>query len=161
MNKAEPSQAVASRARALVESTLDGLVAGDSRLLEEAAQPPNSVKPQLDALLSEVNTYRDGMLTLLAFPLAKGSVVDLTQTLLPGARGVAQAVAARLRHHNIPGRKDALQTIAKGSPNYLGRKNPVWNELLVWASGGASLQEVRRAWLYLMAGVAATGKSVV
>jgi len=100
------------------------------------------------------------MLALLAFPVAAGRRIDLTTTKLPGARGVAQAVAELLDDNDIPARKDALQTIAKGSPNYMGRDREAWNQLLAWASSRRDVDEIRRAWLYLLAGVAATARSI-
>jgi hypothetical protein len=157
---AQPSQTPAAAARALLESTLPRLVEGDPALLVEATRPPRRAKPWLDDLLSKVDTYRDGMLALLAFPVAGGRPMDLTSSKLPGARGVAQAVATLLNEYNIPGRKDALQTIAKGSPNYMGRDRAAWNSILDWASRRRDVEEIRRAWLYLLAGVAATARSV-
>jgi hypothetical protein len=156
----EPSQTPAAAARELLEETLPRLVAGEAALLKEASRPPATAKPWLDDLRGKVDTYRDGMLALLAFPVASGRVIDLTGTKLPGARGVAQAVAELLAEHNIPGRKDALQTIAKGSPNYMGRDREAWNKLLAWASKQRNVEQVRRAWLYLLAGVAETARSL-
>lgn len=156
----QPSQTPAAAARELLEATLPRLVAGDPDLAEEASRPPAEAKPWLDDLLTKVDTYRDGMLALLAFPVATGRVMDLTGEKLPGARGVAQSVAELLSEHDIPGRKDALQTIAKGSPSYMGRDREAWNQLLEWASKRRRVDVVRRAWLYLLAGVAATARSL-
>jgi hypothetical protein len=156
----QPSQTPAAAARELLEATLPRLVAGDPALTKEAARPPAEAKPWLDDLLGKVDTYRDGMLALLAFPVATGHVMDLTAKKVPGARGVAQRVAELLNEHDIPGRKDALQTIAKGSPNYMGRDREAWNQLLQWASKRRRVDVVRRAWLYLLAGVAATARTL-
>jgi hypothetical protein len=156
----QPNQTPAAAARELLEETLPRLVAGDRALVKEASRPPAEAKPWLDDLLAKVDTYRDGMLALLAFPIAAGRVMDLTTEKLPGARGVAQRVAQLLNEHDIPGRKDALQTIAKGSENYMGRDRDAWNKLLDWASKRRRVDVVRRAWLYLLAGVAATARSL-
>lgn len=157
---AQPNPTRAAAARAAIDDALPKLVAGDKQLLKEAASPPKSAKPWLDDLLSKIDTYRDGMLALLAFPVAAEEPIDLTASKLEGARGVAQRVAELLIEHNIPGRKDALQTIAKGSPNYMGRDRDAWNRLLAWASKQKDVGSIRSAWLYLLAGVAATARSV-
>lgn len=156
----EPSQTPAVAARLAVEEALSRLLAGDSALLADAGRPPAAAKPWLDDLLSRVDTYRDGMLALLAFPVAANRPLDLTTSKLEGARSVAQRVADLLAEHRIPGRKDALQTIAKGSPNYMGRDREAWNQLLAWASKQSQVGPIQRAWLYLLAGVAATARTV-
>lgn len=156
----QPSPTPAAAARSALEDALARLVAGDKALAREASRPPAKAKPWLDDLLSKIDTYRDGMLALLAFPVAAGRPINLTASKLPGARGVAQRVAELLIEHDIPGRKDALQTIAKGSPNYMGRDRDAWNRLLAWASKQQDVTDIRRAWLYLLAGVAATARSV-
>lgn len=157
---AQPSQTRAAAARAVLEDALPRLVAGDEALAQEASRPPAAAKAWLDDLLSKVDTYRDGMLALLAFPVAARQPIDLTGAKLEGARGVAQRVAELLNEYKIPGRKDALQTIAKGSPNYMGRDREAWNQLLAWASKQKDVDEIRRAWLFLLAGVAATARSL-
>lgn len=156
----QPSPSPAAAARSALEDALPRLVAGDKALAQEASRPPAKATPWLDDLLSKIDTYRDGMLVLLAFPVAAGHPINLTESKLPGARGVAQRVAELLVEHDIPGRKDALQTIAKGSPNYMGRDRDAWNRLLAWASQQEDVADIRRAWLYLLAGVAATARSV-
>lgn len=157
---AQPSPTPAAAARAAIEDALPRLVGGDEGLIQEAGRPPAAAKPWLDDLLADIDTYRDGMLALLAFPVAAGQPVDLTTSKLKGARGVAQRVAELLNEHKISGRKDALQTIAKGSPNYMGRSRDAWNQLLVWASKQKDVDQIRCAWLYLLAGVAATARSL-
>jgi hypothetical protein len=158
--KEERNPSLPGAARVLLTEVLHALVGRAPELLDEASRPPDDTLPLLDDLLSKADTYRDGMLTLLAFPVAAGSPMDLTSGLMPGGRGVAQHVASLLAELDIPGRKDALQTIAKGSPNYLGRARTSWNELLSWASVQTSVMPIRAAWLYLAAGIAATARSL-
>lgn len=120
--------------RSLITETMTSLVKRDNpALAAQAARPPKAAKPLVDDLLSKVDTYRDAALTVLAFPVAEGEPMDLTTEKVRGARGVAQHVASLLADLDIPGRKDALQTLAKGGPNYMGRKRAAWNDLLTWA----------------------------
>lgn len=147
--------------RSLITEAVTSLVKGDDpALAAQAARPPKAAKPFIDDLLSQVDTYRDAALTVLAFPVAAGEPMDLTTAKVPGARGVAQHVAGLLADLDIPGRKDALQTLAKGAPNYMGRERAAWNDLLAWASKQRSVAPIRAAWLYLAAGMAATARSI-
>ncbi len=160
MASAEISPGKPSDPRELLTAVMRGLIDGEPSLTEPASEPPLDAKPWLDDLLGRADTYRDGMLALLAFPVASAQPVDLTSSLMSGARGVSGHVASLLADLSIPGRKDALQTIAKGSPNYMGRQREAWNELLAWASAQITIEPVWRAWLYLAAGVAATARSL-
>jgi len=144
-----------------IEQTLDALVERGLRGMRGAEiPPPDEAKPYLDDLLSKVDTYRDGMLTLLAFPVVAGQPIDLTGPKIRGARSVAQRVASTLARLKIVGRKDALQTIAKGAPNYMGRERDAWNQLLSWASLQEEVAPIRDAFLYLAAGMAATARNL-
>lgn len=146
--------------RALLTEVMQRLVKGAPELMAAANAPPPAARPWLDDLLGKADTYRDGMLALLAFPVAAAHPVDLTTSLIPGARGVSGHVADLLAELTIPGRKDALQTIAKGSPSYMGRQREAWNELLAWASAQQAIEPIWHAWLYLAAGIAATARTI-
>jgi hypothetical protein len=91
--------------------------------------------------LSKRDTYRDGALTLLAFPVAAGSPVDIT-VRIDGDRAASGHLEQVLRDLKIPALKDALQTIAKGASTFIGRARSSWNELLEWASEEEALDDV-------------------
>lgn len=133
-NPPEPTLAV--KARTLLDETMRGLVEGEAIITARAAaaKPPYDVKALLDDLLSKADTYRDGALTLLAFPVAAGEPLDVTRRI-DGDRAASGHLEILLRDLKVPARKDALQTIAKGSSTFIGRARRAWNELLEWASG--------------------------
>jgi hypothetical protein len=143
-----------------IEETLERLV--NSPPQRGVATPPEEAKPFLDDLLTKTDTYRDGMLTLLAFPVVAGRPIDLTGPKLRGARSVAQRVASTLPRLKIAGRRDALQTIAKGAPTYMGRERGAWNSLLAWASppNERSVEELAAAFEYLASGIASTARDL-
>ena len=156
-----PALPTTAQVATFVEDTLETLVNQGPGSVRGADSPvPEEAKPYLDDLLSQVDTYRDGMLTLLAFPTVASQPIDLTVSKIRGARSVAQRVAATLARLKIPGRKDALQTIAKGAPTYMGREREAWNELLSWASLQTEASPIQAAFFYLAAGIAATARSL-
>jgi hypothetical protein len=65
-----------------------------------------------------------------------------------------------LRDLKIPARKDALQTIAKGSSTFVGRARKSWNELLAWASEEEALDDVEAAFLYMARSIASTARNL-
>lgn len=155
----EPSLAV--RARNMLDETMRGLVDGEPTVTAKAAaaNPPDNVKALLDDLLSKRDTYRDGALTLLAFPVAAGEPLDVTRRI-DGDRAASGYLEDLLRDLKIPARKDALQTIAKGSSTFIGRARKSWNELLEWASEEEALDDVNAAFLYMARSIAATARNV-
>jgi hypothetical protein len=158
-NSSEPSLAV--KARAVLEQTMRGLVEGESTITAKAAaaKPPDNVKALLDDLLSKTDTYRDGALTLLAFPVAAAEPLDVTRRI-DGDRAASGYLEDLLRELKIPARKDALQTIAKGSSTFLGRARKSWNELLEWASEEEALHDIEAAFLYMARVIAATARAL-
>lgn len=158
-NPPEPSLAV--KARNLLELTMSGLVDGEPALTAKAAAatPPEPIKLLLDDLLSKRDTYRDGALTLLAFPVAAGEPLDVTRRI-DGDRAASGYLEDLLRDLKIPARKDALQTIAKGSSTFIGRARKSWNQLLEWASEEEALADVQAAFLYMARSIAATARNL-
>lgn len=154
-NPPEPTLAV--KARTLLDETMRGLVEGEAIITARAAaaKPPYDVKALLDDLLSKADTYRDGALTLLAFPVAAGEPLDVTRRI-DGDRAASGHLEILLRDLKVPARKDALQTIAKGSSTFIGRARRAWNELLEWASEEEALDDVEAAFLYMARVIAAT-----
>lgn len=155
----EPSLAV--KARNVLDETMRGLVGGEPAVTAKAAaaNPPDDVKVLLDDLLSKRDTYRDGALTLLAFPVAAGEPLDVTRRI-DGDRAASGYLEDLLRDLKIPARKDALQTIAKGSSTFIGRARKSWNELLEWASEEEALDDVEAAFLYMARTIAATARTL-
>jgi hypothetical protein len=88
--------------------------------------------PWLDDLLSKTDTYRDAALIVLAFAVDSGSAAEIANPP-DGRRSVAQRLAALLDELNIRARRDAFQTLAKGSNSLLGRNRESWKRLLEWA----------------------------
>lgn len=158
-NPPEPTLAV--KARAVLERTMRGLVDGEPTVTAKAAaaNPPDDVKVLLDDLLSKTDTYRDGALTLLAFPVAAGEPLDVTRRI-DGDRAASGYLEALLRDLKVPARKDALQTIAKGSSTFIGRARKSWNELLEWASEEEALDDIEAAFLYVADAIAATARAL-
>jgi hypothetical protein len=156
-----PEPSLAIKARNLLESTMRGLVEGDPARTAEAAAatPPTAIKVLLDDLLSKRDTYRDGALTLLAFPVAAGEPLDITRRI-DGDRAASGFLEDLLRDLKIPARKDALQTIAKGSSTFVGRARKSWNELLEWASEEEALDDVKAAFLYMASSIAVTARNL-
>jgi hypothetical protein len=158
-NSPEPTLAV--KARTILDHTMRALVEGEPTVTAKAAaaKPPDDVKALLDDLLSKTDTYRDGALTLLAFPVAAGEPLDVTRRI-DGDRAASGYLEALLRDLKIPARKDALQTIAKGSSTFIGRARKSWNELLEWASEEEALDDIEAAFLYMARAIAATARAL-
>lgn len=149
---------VASRARALVERELRALVACGTR--QPIASTPERVKAQLDDLLARPDSYRDGMLVLLAFQIESEDTLDLRQRP-KGARGVTGYLGKTvLPSLSIAGVKEAFENIAKNSRTLNRGNNQSFDELLAWASEVASAEELQAAFEYLAQGIAATAKSL-
>lgn len=141
---------------ALIDQTMRAYVAAPPTLA-----PPTDPKllGWLDDLLSKTDTYRDGALILLAYPVANALPMDIRKK--PDAhRSASQAVQRLLEGLGIQCRKDVFQTIAKGADTFTGRDRPAWNELLTWASTTASLDEITRAFHYMAASIAAKARNI-
>ena len=79
--------------RALLGATMSGLVAGNAVLASKAAIAPTSpdVRSWLEDLTSKQDTYRDGILALLAYPVAAKATLDVTlKTATPSGHRRAQ-----------------------------------------------------------------------
>lgn len=154
-------RALAQRVRALLDATMTGLVSGDAAIMARAAVPPTSaeVTAWLDDLLSKQDTYRDAALAILAFPAAAARPLDVTRRL-PSDRAVTGYLEKLLDNLDIRARRDALQTIAKGSASLIGRARESWNELLAWAGQQQDTTEIERAFYYLAKGIAATARNL-
>lgn len=135
---------------------LRSLVAG---LIPPATDAPEAAKPWLDDLLSNADTYRDAALIVLAFAVDSGSAADIAKPP-DGRRGVAQRLAGLLDELNIRARRDAFQTLAKGTDSLLGRNRESWNRLLDWAQKQESIDPVERALRYMAIGIAATARDL-
>lgn len=131
-----------------------GLVDGT---VEATTNAPPAVVTVLDDLLGTVDTYRDAALMVLAFAIEAGTTAEVA---IPpaGRRGVAQRFAALCDELHIPARRDAFQTLAKGTATLSGRDRAAWNELLDWAEHEANLTDVEQALAYLASGIAATAR---
>lgn len=116
----------------LIEATIRQLVNAKGQSVAQLA-PPVEIKPALDQLLARADSYRDGMLTLLAYPIAAKRPLALDAGRVPGARTVSTHVGRLLHELQIPGRKDALQTIGRGCSYVLGVRED-WDAVIRWAS---------------------------
>lgn len=141
---------------ALLEQLLRGLVDGTMRPEPKA---PTEVKPYLDDLLSRVDTYRDAALMVLAYAVDAGTGADAA-TPPAGRRGVAQALERLLDELNIRARRDAFQTLAKGSSTLLGRDREAWNQLLEWAQEQDDPEQLERAMRYMASHIASTARNL-
>jgi hypothetical protein len=155
------SLSLAQTTRKLLEDVMGDLVSGEPSVVAKATAsvPPAEIQALLDDLLSKRDTYRDGALTLLAFPVAAGEPLDITARI-DGDRAASGHLEQVLRDLHIPARKDALQTIAKGSSTFVGRARKSWNELLEWASEEEAIENVEAAFYYLAHKIAATARTL-
>jgi len=139
-----------------LDDLVTGLVAGTHALTMEVDA---SVRPQLDDLLSEVSTYRDAALIVLAYAVDAGTT-ECVAIPPSGRRTVAQKLAALFDALHVRARRDAFQTLAKGSDSLLGRDKASWNELLMWAQGQQDMEIVEQAMEYLASGIALTARDL-
>lgn len=124
-----------------------------------APEAPAEPKPWLDDLLSKVDTYRDAALIVLAYAV-DASTTEAVSTPPEGRRTVAQRLATLLDELHIRARRDAFQTLAKGTQTLLGRERQSWNELLAWAADQEDTADVEQAMRYLASGIAATARDL-
>jgi hypothetical protein len=148
----------------LVETQLASFVE-DVKAREGAASAASAALPahavaRLDELLAKPDSYRDGLLTVLAAPLVRGERTDL-RIRQSGWRGAADDVGRKvLRSLHIKGVKGAFEIIGKNTPELIRGVNAAWDGTLIWASYEATLDELRAAFEYVAAGIAATARSV-
>lgn len=120
---------------------------------------PETAQPYLDDLLSRVDTYRDAALIVLAFAVDAGSG-SAAATPPTGRRSVAQSLASLLDELNIRARRDAFQTLAKGSSTLLGRERESWNRLIEWAQEQRDIEALDHALRYMASRIAATARNL-
>lgn len=147
--------------KSLLDKTLTGYVTNPSM----GPQPYDAqLKQLLDNLLgtaTDVDTYRDGALILLAYPVAANKVLDLTtKDACDAYRGVSQFTDRLLTKLKIPCRRDVFQTIAKGSNSWIGRDRTEWNQLLEWASKQPDVESIKMAFNYMAAGIASRTRDI-
>lgn len=140
----------------MLDALLRGLVAGT---VEPEDDPPEAAQPFLDDLLSRVDTYRDGALMVLAFAVDAGSGEDVA-TPPAGRRTVGPWLASLLDELNIRARRDAFQTLAKGTNTLLGRDRDSWNGLLEWAQEQEGAEPLETALRYMASRIAATARDL-
>ncbi len=143
-----------------VSATLDALFRGliQGTVAPELDAPPE-VRPSLDDLLSKADTYRDAALMVLAFAVDAGSTEEVA-TPPVGRRTVGQQLEALFDALNIRARRDAFQTVAKGTSSLLGRKRASWNALLGWAQRQVSTEPVDQALRYMATRIANTARDL-
>lgn len=140
----------------MLEQLFRGLLAGT---VEPEDDAPGSAKPFLDDLLSRVDTYRDGALIVLAFAVDAGTGADAA-TPPAGRRTVGPWLASFFDELNIRARRDAFQTLAKGTNTLLGRDRDSWNRLLEWAQEQDDAEPLTRAMRYMTSRIAATARNL-
>lgn len=142
--------------KANLEGLLRGLAAGT---VEPEDDPPEAAVAYLDDLLSRVDTYRDGALIVLAFAVDAGTGADVA-TPPAGRRAVGPWLASLLDELNIRARRDAFQTVAKGTQTLLGRDRDSWNDLLTWAQEQENPEPLAQAMRYMASRIVATARNL-
>lgn len=140
----------------MLDELLRGLVEGT---VEPETNAPAAAKPWLEDLLSRPDTYRDAALMALAFAVDNGIAAQIT-TPPAGRRSVGQSLAELLDELNIRARRDAFQTVAKGTSSLLGRERQAWNKLLMWAQAENEIEPIERALRYMATRIAATARNL-
>lgn len=159
MDEGSAGKELAGQVRTLLDYLMGRLVAGIDMPERQDPPPDPPVVDWLDDLLSRQDTYRDAALAILAFPVAAGRPLDTTKRL-PSDRAVTGHLERLLDSLAIRCRRDALQTIAKGSDSLIGRARESWNQLLTWAAAEDDVDQIRRAFHYLARGIAATARAL-
>lgn len=141
---------------ALLDQLIRGLVDGTTPPEDE---PPAEAQPFLDDLLSRVDTYRDAALIVLAYAVDAGNGANAAVPPA-GRRTVAQRLAELLDDLNIRARRDAFQTLAKGTSTLLGRDRESWNHLIEWAQTQDDPAALEHAMRYMASRIAATARNL-
>lgn len=111
--------------------------------IRDASDPPAATEPWVEDLLGKADTYRAGALTIFCYAVATGDVMDM-RPFSEGVRGTGEFTKHLLPHLSIPAtRGNPFETIAKGSPSYVGRARQSWNDLLTWASVEATFDDIQ------------------
>lgn len=147
-----------SSARVLegIEELMRGLVAGTVEPEDEA---PAEAAEWIEDLLSQADTYRDAALMVLAFAVDAGTAEEIAVPPA-GRRTVAQKFAELCDELNIRARRDAFQTLAKGSSTLLGRDRESWNRLLEWGRSLDSVEPLDQAMRYMAARICSTARDL-
>lgn len=141
---------------ALIEEFIRGLVAGEQAPVDAA---PEEIQAALDDLAAGVTTYRDAALIVLAFAIDAGTGQNIADPP-SGRRTVAKRVEELLDGLSIRARRDAFQTLAKGTDTLLGRDRPSWNELIGWGQQQDEVEPLQRAFGYLATRIALTARDL-
>jgi hypothetical protein len=121
---------------------------------------PTDVAEWVDDLASKVDTYRDGALSILAFPVARTTQMDLVSFGGKG-RPVSLRLAEVLRELSIACKQDALQTRTKGRTSTVGQHRASWNSVLEWASRpGTPWEQIESAFYRLAWEIAQTSREL-
>lgn len=124
-----------------------------------AMPPPPRVKAWIDELAKTPSSHRDAPLTLLAYPVALGRQVDLTDRLELD-RSTSAKLAGKLRHHKIAATKGALESSSfRHGGTHSRISKPEVGSLLTWATT-ADMSEIERAFMYLAAKVCSTARDI-
>jgi hypothetical protein len=138
-------------AKDLMQESLIRCIEGEpDDWMKDIGPPPAVAMPWIDDLLSKADTYRAGALTIFCYAVASGGSMDL-RPFSDGVRGTGELTKRLLPHLSIPAtRGNPFETIAKGSPSYVGRARASWNDLLNWASTEATFDEVQAVTAHLI-----------
>ena len=155
---AGPFELVARR----VSQHLEASGRNKTRRHMEATLPAEQVK-NVDAVLDSTSvSYRDALVTQLAYRLTSEAARDLT-VRHPGARTVGQKLGKFFARHHIQSVQDAYQNIGKNSTNLTRGNFPEFDSFLRWASTGKNITDaqIEAAFDYTCAAVAATARPVL
>lgn len=151
----------------LARSTLVRFIGDEEARFDAEEAPihelPSEIVEAVKALasLKQSLAYRDGVLTALAHPLVRGEIVDVTQRP-PSARTASDIIGGSvLPELHIKGVKGAYQNIGKNQANLVRGNNAAWDALLEWAARDALLDEIRIAYDFVAAAIAATARTVL
>lgn len=149
------------RAKELMQEGLIACIEGEPPdWIRGAKDPPVVAEPWIEDLLGKPDTYRAGALTIFCYAVASGDVMDM-RPFSEGVRGTGELTKHLLPHLSIPAtRGNPFETIAKGSPSYVGRARQSWNELLTWASTDATFADVQAVAAQLIRRLAALRRAV-
>jgi len=155
-----------SEVQAIVElarSTLQRHLAGSSDAELASPHPHASIPPPVDqhlnSLLAHVSSYRDALLVILAVPLVRQQVVDVT-VRTEGGRGASGGIGRLLSELHIKGVNDAFQNIGKNSTTLTRGNNPAFDAVLRWASDAATLDQIEAAYQLVAMAIAETARTV-
>lgn len=120
--------------------------------------PPEAAEA-LGRVIEKPDSYRDGLLVLLAYSVATAEVIDIRRRP-EGARAAGDALGALLPSLHIKGVVGAFMNIGKNSPELVRGNNKNFDAVLVWASTDATLDDLEAAYDVVLAQVASTARHV-